>query len=326
MERREFITLLGGAAAAWPMAARGQQAAVPMIGFLAPTTSDVFADRLSGFRRGLKETGFVEGENLAISYRFADNQDKQLPDLAADLVRRKVAVMVAAGPLSAFAVRAATSTIPTVFVMGDDPVRLGLVTSLARPENNLTGINLYIVELAAKRVGILRELIPRATHLAVLVNPTDPVTENQLREVQAAALATGLRTQVVNANTSREIDAAFEVIGRERPDALFVTTTAFLNGRRVQLAQLAAFHRLPAIYGLRDFAEAGGLISYGSNIVDAFRQCGLYVGRILKGARTTDLPVMRASKFELVINANTARMLGLTVPSPLLAITDEVIE
>jgi putative tryptophan/tyrosine transport system substrate-binding protein len=263
---------------------------------------------------------------LAILYRFAENQNDRLPELAADLVRRKVAAIVAASPLAAFAAKAATSTIPTVFLIGDDPVRLGLVASLARPEGNLTGINIFVVELAAKRLELLRELVPGAIRVAVLVNPADPVTENQLRSVQAAALAIGLKIQIFNVNTSREIDAAFEVIGRERPDALFVTTTAFLNSRRVQLVQLTAFHRLPATYGLHDFAEAGGLMSYGSNVVDAYRQCGVYVGRVLKGEVPADLPVMQASKFQLVINHQTARMLGLIVPPKLLVLADEVIE
>ena len=326
MRRREFITLIGGAAAAWPLAARAQQPAMPVIGFLDSRLPDAVTDRLRGFRQGLKDTGFVEGENLAILYRFAENQNDRLPELAADLVRRKVAAIVAASPLAAFAAKAATSTIPTVFLIGDDPVRLGLVASLARPEGNLTGINIFVVELAAKRLELLRELVPLASRVAVLVNPADPVTENQFRSVQAAALAIGLKIQVLNANTSREIDAAFELIGRERPDALFVTTTAFLNSRRVQLVQLAAFHRLPATYGLHDFAEAGGLMSYGSNVADAYRQCGVYVGRVLKGAVAADLPVMQASKFQLVINHQTARMLGLTVPPGLLALADEVIE
>jgi putative tryptophan/tyrosine transport system substrate-binding protein len=326
MRRREFITLIGSAAAAWPLVARAQQPTIPVIGFLDSRLPDAVTDRLRGFRQGLKDAGFVEGESLAILYRFAENRSDRLPELAADFVRSKVAVIVAASPLAAFAVKAATSTIPTVFLIGDDPVRIGLVASLARPGGNLTGINIFVVELAAKRLELLRELVPGATRVAVLVNPADPVTANQLKSVQAAALAFGVQVQVVNANTSQEIDAAFEVIGRERPDALFVTTTAFLNSRRVQLVQLAAFHRLPATYGLQDFAEAGGLMSYGSNVVDAYRQCGVYVGRILKGAAPADLPVMQASKFQLVINHQTARMLGLEVPPMLLARADEVIE
>jgi putative ABC transport system substrate-binding protein len=300
---------------------------MPVIGLLDSRSPDSLADRLRGFRQGLKESGYIEGENLAIVYRFAENQTDRLPDLAADLVRRQVAVIATGGPPATFAAKAATTTIPTIFVVGDDPVRLGLVASLSRPGGNLTGINIFTSEVAAKRLALLRDLVPRAARVAVLVNPADAtVTETQLKEIDTAARAMGLQIRVLNADTSAEIDAAFEALGRERPDAVFVATTVFLNGRRVQLAQLAAFHRLPATYGLRDYAEAGGLMSYGSNIVDGFRQAGVYTGRILKGARSADLPVVRASKFELVINAQTARMLGLTVPDKLLVAADEVIE
>jgi putative ABC transport system substrate-binding protein len=326
MKRREFITLLGGAAAGWPVAARAQQPTMPVIGFLGPTTADVLSDRVRGLQQGLKETGFSVGENLNIVFRLAENRDDRLPDLAADLVRRQVTVIVAASPRAAFAAKAATTKIPIVFLIGDDPVRLGLVPSIARPDGNLTGINFLGAELVGKRAELLRELLPGATRLAVLANPADLVTENQVRAVQAAATSIGLEIKVANATTSREIDGVFDLIGRERPDALFVTTSAFLNNRRIQLVQLAAFHRLAATYGLRDFAEAGGLMSYGSSIVDAYRQCGLYVGRIMNGARTADLPVLQASKFELIINSQTARMLGLTVPPTLLTIADEVIE
>jgi len=324
--RREFITLLGGAAVAWPLAARAQQPAMPTIGLLDFRSPDAITDRLRGFRQGLKEIGYVEGENVAIVYRFAENQDDRLPELAADLVRRQVAVIAAGGPSATFAAKAATTTIPTVFLVGDDPVRLGLVTSLSRPGGNMTGFNVFNSELAAKRLEMLRELVPRAARVAVLVNPADVNTETQLMDVGAAARAMGLQIQVFNANSSTEIDVAFETMGRERYDAVFVGTTPFLNGRRIQLAQLAAFHRLPATYALRESAEAGGLMSYGSNIVDAFRQVGIYTGRILKGAKPADLPVVQASKFELVINTHTARMLGLTVPDKLLATADEVIE
>jgi putative ABC transport system substrate-binding protein len=326
MRRREFITLLGGAATAWPFVARAQQPATPVIGFLDPRTPEAITDRLRGFRQGLKEAGFIEGENVAIVYRFAEDRSGRWPELVADLVRRDVTVLVAPGAPAAFAVKAATTRIPGVFLVGDDPVRLGLVASLARPGSNLTGINFLIAELATKRLEFLRALVPTATRIAVLVNHADPVTENQLREVQAAALTMGLRIQVLNANTSREIYAVFEAIGRERPDVLFVAASPFLNGRRVQLAQLAAFYRLPAAFPLREGAESGGLMSYGANVVDAFRQAGGYVGRILKGAKPADLPVVQSSKFELVINAGTARMLGLTVPPSLLSLADEVIE
>jgi ABC-type uncharacterized transport system substrate-binding protein len=325
--RREFITLLGGAAAAWPLAAGAQQAAMPVIGFIDPRSPEAVTDRLRGFRQGLKEAGFVEGENVAIVYRYAENQLDRLPELVADLIRRPIAVLATGGAPAAFAAKAATTTIPVVFLMGDDPVRVGLVASLARPGGNLTGINLFIAELATKRLELLRELVPGASRIAVLVNPADrPLTENQLAELKAAALAMGLQIQVFSADTIREIDAVFETMGRERPDALFVAATPFLNGRSVQLAQLAAFHRLPATYALRESAEAGGLMSYGASIVDAFRQFGIYTGRILKGAKPADLPVVQSSKFELVINLNTARMLGLTVPPTLLARADEVIE
>jgi ABC-type uncharacterized transport system substrate-binding protein len=326
VKRREFITLLGGTAVAWPRAARAQQAAVPVVGFLDSRLPDAITDRLRGFRQGLKETGYVEGENVAIDYRFAENRDDRLPELAADLVRRQVAAIVAGGPPAAFAAKAATAKIPITFVVGDDPVRLGLVTSLSRPGGNMTGINIFNSELAAKRLELLRELVPRAARVAVFVNPADAVTETQLKDVGAAARAMGLQIQIHNANTSAEIDAAFETMGRERPDAVFVGTSAFLNGRRVQLAQLAAFHRLPATYAQREYPEVGGLMSYGSNIVDGFRQVGLYTGRILKGAKPADLPVVQATRFELVINARTARMLGLIVPDKLLVAADEVIE
>jgi putative ABC transport system substrate-binding protein len=326
MKRREFITLLGGAAVMWPGAASAQLA-MPAIGFLDPRLPDAITDRLRGFREGLKDTGYVEGENVAILYRLAENRDDRLPELAADLVRRRVAVIATAGSPSTFAAQAATKTIPVVFLVGDDPVRLGLVTSLSRPGGNMTGINVLTAEVAAKRLELLRELLPKLVRIAVLVNPADAtVTETQLKDVNAAAGAMGLQIQVFNANTSAEIDAAFETMGRERPDAVLVGVSAFLNGRRVQLAHLAAFHRLPAIYALRDYAEVGGLMSYGSNIVDGFRQVGVYTGRILKGAKPADLPVVQANKFELVINAQTARMLGLTVPDRLLAVADAVIE
>ena len=325
MRRWEFITLLGGAAA-WPFAARAQQA-MPTIGFLDSRIPDAITGRLRGFRQGLQDTGYVEGENVAILYRFAEYQDDRLPALAAELVRRRVAVIVAAaGTPVTFAAKAATTTIPIVFLVGDDPARLGLVTTLSRP-GNLTGINILTSELAAKRLGLLRELVPRAARVAVLNNPANVAgTETQLKDVDASARAMGLQIQIHNGNTSDEIDAVFETMSRERPDAVFVASTAFLNGRRVQLAQLAAFHRLPAIYGSRDYVEVGGLMSYGPNIDDAFRQMGVYAGRILKGAKPADLPVVQSSKFELVISARTARMFGLTVPPSLLTIADEVIE
>jgi len=324
--RRELLAALGGAAAAWPLAARAQQPAMPVIGFLDSRVPDAITDRLRGFRQGLKDTGYVEGENVAIVYRFAENQYDRLPALAAELVSRHVAVIATVSPPTTFAAQAATKTIPVVFIVGEDPVRLSLVTSLSRPGGNMTGINVLNAEVTGKRLELLREFVPRLVRIAVLVNPADQQTETQLEGVNAAAGAMGLQIQVFNADTSAEIDAAFATMGRERPDAVLVGATAFLNGRRVQLAHLATFHRLPAIYALREYAEAGGLMSYGSNVVDAFRQIGLYTGRILKGTKPADLPVVQANKFELVINAQTAKMLGLTVPDKLLVAADEVIE
>jgi putative tryptophan/tyrosine transport system substrate-binding protein len=326
MNRRAFITLLGGAATAWPIGARAQQPAMPVVGFLHPLSVHAVADQLRAFHQGLKEAGFVDGENVAIEYRWADNRTDRLPALAAELVRRRVAVIATVGT-SAFAVKAATTTIPIVFVGGEDPVKLGLVASLARPGGNLTGINWLGGELAAKRLELLRQLLPAATRVAVLVNPAlATLTEITLRDVVAAAPAMGLQVQVLNADTSREIDAAFEIIGREQPDALLVGPGPFFNSRRVQMAQLAARYAVPAIHTTRLEAEAGGLMSYGPSLTDAYRQVGAYTGRILKGAKPADLPVVQSSKFELVINAQTARMLRLTVPATVLAIADEVIE
>jgi len=326
VRRREFITLLGGAAAAWPFAACAQPAAMPVVGFLHPASVHAAGDQLRAFHQGMKEAGFVDGENVAIEYRWADNRTDRLPALAADLVRRRVAVIATVGT-SAFAAKAATTTIPIVFVGGEDPVKLGLVASLARPGGNLTGINWLGGELAAKRLELLRQLVPAATRVAVLVNPAfATLTEITLRDVEAAARAMRLQIQVLNADTSREIDAAFEIIGREQPDALIVGPGPFFNSRRVQMAQLAARYAVPAIHTTRLEAEAGGLMSYGPSLTDAYRQAGAYTGRILKGAKPEDLPVVQSSKFELVINAQTARMLRLTVPATLLAIADAVIE
>jgi putative ABC transport system substrate-binding protein len=326
MRRRDVIALLGGAAA-WPLAARAQQPVMPVVGLLDPTSPDTFADRLRGFHRGLKDTGYVEGETVAIVYRWAEGQNDRLPELAADLVRRQVAVIAAIGATaSALAAKAATTTIPIVFGVAQDPVGLGLVTSLARPGGNLTGISFLNTELAAKRRELLRELLPTATRVAVLVNPANATgAATTLREVEAAARAIGLQIQILSASTSREIDAAF-VFARERPDALFVSPDPFFRSRRVHLALLAMRHAVPTTYALRDYAEAGGLMSYGTSLSDAYRQVGVYTGRILKGAKSTELPVVQSSKFELVINAQTARMLGLTVPPSLLATADEVIE
>jgi putative tryptophan/tyrosine transport system substrate-binding protein len=327
MRRREFISLFGGAAA-WPLAAGAQQPAMPVIGFLESRSPDAMLDRLRGFRQGLKDTGYVERENVAIEYLWADNQLDRLPELAAELVRRRVAIIVSSGPPEVvFAAKAATATIPIVFVAGEDPVRLGLVTSLARPDGNLTGVNFLNVELVAKQLELLRELVPRAARVALFVNPAAVTTsESTARDAEPAARAMGLKIQFLRASTIAEIDTAFAAFARERPDALFVPASAFFSSRRVQLVQLVTHHRVPAIYAGRGFSEIGGLMSYGSNIVDAFRQVGAYTGRILKGAKPADLPVVQSTKLELVINASTARMLGLTVPPTLLATADEVIE
>jgi putative ABC transport system substrate-binding protein len=326
VRRREFITLLGGAAA-WPLAARAQQS-MPVIGFLDARSPDAMADRLRGFRQGLGESGYVEGDNVTILYRSGENKVDRPPELAAELVRRRITVIIGSGGISAImAAKAATATIPVVFIVSEDPVRLGLVKSLARPGGNLTGINFYNSELVAKQLELLRELVPQAVSVAVFVNPASSNTlEATLRDIEPAARAMGLQIKLLRASTSREIDAAFAALARERPDALFVGNDAFFNSRRVQLAQLAAHHRLPAIYSGREYSEIGGLISYGTNIGEAYRQVGLYAGRILKGAKPSDLPVVQSSKFELVINHQTARTLGLTVPDKLLVAADEVIE
>jgi putative tryptophan/tyrosine transport system substrate-binding protein len=299
---------------------------MPVVGFLHGASPDGYADRLRAFRQGLKETGYVEGDNVAIEYRWAENQIDLLPELAAELVHRRVAAIAAFGT-AAVPAKATTTTIPIVFGVGEDPVRLGLVASLARPGGNVTGVSFLNTELAAKRLELLRELVPAATRVALLVNPAYVVNaETTVREVETAARAMGLRIQVLNASTSREINAAFATLVRERPDALFVGGDPFFQVRRAQLVNLASRHAVPATYSQRDFPEIGGLMSYGSNVIDAFRQAGVYVGRILKGAKPAELPVVQASKFELVINSETARMLGLNVPPTLLASADEVIE
>jgi len=324
VRRRVFISLLGGAAA-WPLAARGQQG-LPVIGFLDPTSPDAEVERLRAFRQGLKDAGFVEGENVEVVYRFAENQSDRLPALAAELVRRRVAV-IATRSMGAYAAKAATSKIPIVFMLSEDPVRLGLVASLARPGGNLTGVNFLSTELTAKRLELLRELVPGAARVAVLVNPANAMRAAvTVRDLQTAGGAMGLQIQVLNASSSQEINAAFATFVRELTDAVFVGTDAFFTSRRVQLVNLASRHAVPATYAGRQYPEIGGLMSYGSDTTEAFRQVGVYVGRVLKGAKPADLPVVQASKFELVINAETARMLGVTVPPSLLSIADEVIE
>jgi ABC-type uncharacterized transport system substrate-binding protein len=324
VKRREFITLLGGAAT-WPVAAGAQQPAMPVIGLLAPVWQN--EELLRGFRQGLKQVGFVEDDNVSILYRFAENEIDRLPALADDLTRRRVAVIFAIGQPAAYAAKAATATIPVLFVAAEDPVRLGLVASLARPAGNLTGVNILATEVVAKRLALLRELIPAAARVAVLVDPANKeITETTLREVEPAARAMGLQIHVLNASNGREIGAAFAAFERERPDALFVSVGVLFTARRAQLATLAVRHMIPMTSANRQITEAGGLMSYGANITDAYRQVGVYAGRILKGEKPADLPVVQATKFELVINTETARMLGLTVPDKLLATADEVIE
>jgi len=325
MRRRDFIALFGGAAA-WPLEARAQQPAMPVIGFLSGALPGPYAPFAAAYHRGLKETGYVEGVNTAIEYRWAEGEVDRLPALAAELVRRKVAVIVATGgSTSAFAAKAATTTIPIVFGATSDPVKEGLVASLNRPGGNVTGINFLVGEVVAKRMQLLREVVPAARRVALFVNPTDQENyDSTIREAESAARGQELLVHTVA--TRRDIDAAFADIVRQRPDALFVAPGSFFNTRRVQLVILAARHSLPAIYATRAYPEAGGLISYGTDVLDAFRQVGLYAARILKGTKPADLPVLQLTKVELVINLNTARALGLEMPPGMLAIADEVIE
>jgi ABC-type uncharacterized transport system substrate-binding protein len=300
---------------------------MPVIGFLNPTSPEVITEPMRSFRQGLKDAGYVEGESIAIEYRFADNQPERLSEMAAELVKRRVSVIVATGgPTSALSAKAATTAIPIIFNVAEDPVSLGLVASLARPGGNLTGVNILADELTAKRLGLLRELVPGTARVAVFINPNNPVADATVKELEAAARAMGLQIQAQRASSGRDIDAAFATFARERPDVLFIAGDTFFNSRRVQLALLAALHRLPMTCGLRSYVEAGGLMSYGADLRDAYRQVGAYTGRVLKGAKPADLPVVQSSKFELVINNQAARVLGLTVPSMLLARADEVIE
>ena len=325
MRRRDFIALFGGAAA-WPLEARAQQPAMPVIGFLSGALPGPYAPFAAAYHRGLKETGYVEGVNTAIEYRWAEGEVDRLPALAAELVRRKVAVIVATGgSTSAFAAKAATTTIPIVFGATSDPVKEGLVASLNRPGGNVTGINFLVGEVVAKRMQLLREVVPAARRVALFVNPTDQENyDSTIREAESAARGQELLVHTVA--TRRDIDAAFADIVRQRADALFVAPGSFFNTRRVQLVILAARHSLPAIYATRAYPEAGGLISYGTDVLDAFRQVGLYAARILKGTKPADLPVLQRTKVELVINLNTARALGLEMPAGVLARADEVIE
>jgi putative ABC transport system substrate-binding protein len=328
MQRREFITLIGGAAVAWPVAARAQQPAMPVVGFVRDGSADANARYAAAFRKGLNETGYVEGQNVTVEYHWLEGQYDRLPALMADLVHRRVAVIATPGNTpGAVAAKAATATIPIVFSVGGDPVRLGLVASLARPGGNATGINFFVNELAAKRLRLLYDLVPKAVRVAVLVNPANTVlTEPTLREVQEAAPAIGLQIQILDASTIGEIDAAFATLARDRPDALFVTADSFFTSRRGQFATLAARDKIPATYSQRDFVAAGGLMSYGTDLADGFHQVGVYTGSILKGAKPADLPVLQSTKFEFVINLQTARALGIEVPPGVLSIADEVIE
>jgi putative ABC transport system substrate-binding protein len=326
VKRREFITLLGGAAVTWPLAANAQQT-MPTIGFLHGASAQPFAHVVAGFRQGLKETGFTEDRNIAIEFRWAEGQYDRLPAMAADLVgRRVVLIATGGGEPTVLAAKAATASIPIVFNMGSDPVKAGVVASLSRPGGNATGVNILTEELTAKRVGLLHELVPANLVMAHLVNPNYPPAESFIREVDAAARARSRQILLLKASSENEIDAAFATIGQMRAGSLIVAADPYFNGRRDQIVALAARHALPAAYEQREFAVAGGLMSYGTSITDAYRQMGTYAGRILKGEKPADLPVVQSAKFELVVNLKTAKALGLTLPSGLLSITDEVIE
>jgi ABC-type uncharacterized transport system substrate-binding protein len=327
MRRRDFIKAITASAAAWPLAARAQQPALPVVAFVRDGSPEANARYVAAFRKGLNESGYVEGQNVTIEYHWLEGQYDRLPALLADLVRRQVAVIATLGNLPSVAAKAATATIPIVFAVGDDPVKLGLVASLARPGGNATGTNFLVQETVAKRLRLLHELVPKAVRVAVLVNPSNPaVTDATLRGTKEAAAALGLQLQILNASSIGEIEAAFATLARERPDALFVGGDAFFVGRAVQLATLAAHNRIPAAYSLRVHVAAGGLMSYGTDIGDAFRQVGFYTGSVLKGAKPADLPVLQSTKFEFVLNFQTVRLLGIEVPPGIISIADEVIE
>jgi putative ABC transport system substrate-binding protein len=326
MLRREVITLMGGAVAAWPLTARAQQP-MPVIGYLSPGSPESdSAVRLTGFQQGLNDTGYIEGRNVAIEHRWAKGQNDRLPDLAADLVRRQVTVIVTSATPAALAAKAATSTIPIVFVLGSDPVQAGIVASLNQPRGNITGIALLAVELASKRLDLLHELVPTAAVIAVLVNPTNPGIAPETTNLKDAARALGLQAHVLQASTASEIDAAFETLVGLQASALVVGADTFFTSQRAQIVALAARHALPAIYGVRLFPVAGGLMSYGSDLADGFHQAGVLTGKILKGAKPADLPVQQVVKVELVINLTTAKALGLTIPLTLSGRADEIIE
>ena len=325
MKRRAFMTLIGGAAA-WPLAARAQQSAMPVIGFLNSASPGGFAPFVAAFRQGLKEAGYVEGQNATIEYRWAEGQYDRLPALAADLVRRKLTVIAATSTPAALATKAATSTIPIVFTTADDPIRLGLVASLNRPGGNVTGVNNLLVELGSKQLGLIRELAPVTSKIAVLMNPNFPGSERQLRDAEAAARMIGLQFIVLRATTEPEIDAAFASVAQLGGAALLVAADPFFIAQRDHIVALAARHAIPAIYPVREFAVAGGLTSYGTDLADSYRQAGIYAGRIVRGEKPADLPVQRSTKFEFVINFKTAKALGLAVPNSMQLLADEVIE
>jgi putative tryptophan/tyrosine transport system substrate-binding protein len=326
MRRRAFITLIGGAAAGWPLAARAQQPPMPVIGMLNPGTLEALRQSVAAFNAGLKESGYVEGQSVAVDYQFAEGRFDRLPALASELVRRQVAVLVVGTTPGALAAKQATATIPIVFATGSDPVQDGLVASLNRPGSNLTGVYMFASGLEAKRFGLLHEMVPKATTIAVLINPNFADAENQVRDVQAAANRLGVQLIIMGANAQSDFDAAFATLVQQRAGALQVCASPFFNARRQQLVALAARHALPAIYEWRDFAAAGGLMSYGTSLADAYYQAGIYTGRLLKGAKPADLPVVQSTKFEFVINLKTAKALSLEVPPTLSARADEVIE
>jgi putative tryptophan/tyrosine transport system substrate-binding protein len=327
MKRRTFIALLGGAAAAWPLAARAQQPAMPVVGFLRSTSANASIDLVAALRRGLAEAGYIEGQNIAIEYRWAEGHNDRLPALAADLVRRQCALIVAGGDAAAHVAKTATTTIPTVFATGEDPVKVGLVSRLNRPGGNITGISFYnSADLESKQLEFLREVVPKAAMIGVLVNPTVAAAQSQESEAQIAARALGLRLFVVNAGSERDFDTAFASLAQQRVEALLIVGNALFTGQRYRLVAVAARYVLPTIYPLREFVTAGGLMSYGGSLTDAYRQVGVYAGRILKGEKPADLPVTLPTKFELVINLQTAKGLGIEIPPMLLARADEVIE
>jgi putative ABC transport system substrate-binding protein len=327
MWRREFITLVGGAAAAWPLPTGAQQPAMPIVGFVSSLSPEASVRRVAAFRKGLNETGYVEGQNVMVEYHWLEGQHDRRPSLIADLIRRRVAVIATPNTGGALAAKAATTTIPIVFGVGEDPVKLALVASLARPGGNATGIYFVATEVVAKRLELLHQLVPKAVRVAVLVNPAiASITQTTLRDIPEAARLLGLQIQVLNASTPGEIEAAFATLVRDRADALFVAPGAFFASRRVQLTTLAARHGIPAAYSNREYAEAGGLMSYGTDILDGWRQVGVYAGQILKGAASADLPVMQPTKYEFVINIKAAKSLGLEIPANLIALTDELIE